>query len=314
MTLVHGLALATVSLASSRGGLAVAAAIAGITSPPLAGAMRACWRSWLGGGRQLRRAYAFEASAQDALAVAGPLLSGAAIAIFSPKTAMVVLGAVVLAGGLPFSVAVRRGERIESTSGWGPLRSGGLRTLILSVLLADAALGLVEIGLPAFAVRHGAPGAAGALLGVLAGGSVVGGLVVGARDWSASAGRRYLVAMGASVVTLAPLAAAGSFAALVPLLLIAGLPFAVQWSALSGLIDGLVPAGALTEAYTWLTTANAAGLALGTVVGGALISTRNDAMAALLAAPAVAAGATLVALARRASLAETGPSLSGGGP
>jgi len=221
---------------------------------------------------------------------------------------------VVLAGGLPFSVAVRLGERIESTSGWGPLRSGGLRTLILSVLLADAALGLVEIGLPAFAVRHGAPGAAGALLGVLAGGSVVGGLVVGARDWSASAGRRYLVAMGASVVTLAPLAAAGSFAALVPLLLIAGLPFAVQWSALSGLIDGLVPAGALTEAYTWLTTANAAGLALGTVVGGALISTRNDAMAALLAAPAVAAGATLVALARRASLAETGPSLSGGGP
>jgi len=311
MTLVHGLALGTVSVASSRGGLAVAAAIAGASSPPLAGAMRACWRAWLGTGPELRRAYALEASAQDGLAVAGPLLAGAGIAVLSPATVMVVLGAIVLAGGLAFSAGVQLGEDLERTSGWGPLRSGGLRTLILSVLLADAGLGLVEIGLPAFSIRHGAPGAAGALLAVLAGGSVAGGLTVGARDWSAPAGRRYLVATAASIVTLAPLAAAGSFAALVPLLLFAGLPFAVQWSALSALIDGLVPAGALTEAYTWLTTANAAGLALGTIVGGALISSGNDATMALLAAPAAAAAATLVALLRRTSLGEAAPRLSG---
>jgi predicted MFS family arabinose efflux permease len=217
----------------------------------------------------------------------------------------------VLAGGLLFSVWLEPLAGLGVTTGWGPLGSGGLRTLILSVLLADAALGLVELGIPAFAVKHGSPGLAGVMLALLAGGSVIGGLSVGARDWKASPGRRYLVAVAASVLTLSPLAAAGSFATLAPLLVIAGLPFAVQWAALSLLIDRLVPAAAMTEAYTWMTTANATGLALGSVLGGALIPANNDPTVALLAAPAMAAAGTLVALARRASLRGTSPSLSG---
>jgi MFS family permease len=310
MTIAHALALATLPLAASRGGLLVASALAGATSPPLAGATRACWRSWLRDDPLLPRAYAFDASAQDAMVVAGPLLAGAGIAIFDPSVVIGILAALVLVGGLLFTLWLEPAPGVEVTTGWGPLGSGGLRTLILSVLLADAALGLVEMGIPAFAVRHGSPGLAGVMLALLAGGSVVGGLTVGARDWRVSPGRRYLLAVAASVVTLGPLAAAGSFAGLGALLVLAGLPFAVQWSALSLLIDRLVPASATTEAYTWMTTANAAGLALGSVLGGLLIPADNDPTGALLAAPVMAAVGTAVALGRRASLRAPGPALS----
>jgi hypothetical protein len=311
MTIAHALALATLPLAASRVGLLVAGALAGATAPPLAGATRACWRSWLADDPLLPRAYALDASAQDALVVVGPLLAGAGIALFDPGTVIGILAALVLAGGLLFTLWLEPAAGVEVTTGWGPLGSGGLRTLILSVLLADAALGLVEMGVPAFAVRQGSPGLAGVMFALLAGGSVLGGLTVGARDWRASPGRRYLLAIAASVVTLAPLAAAGSFLGLGALLVVAGLPFAVQWSALSLLIDRLVPATATTEAYTWMTTANGAGLALGSVLGGLLIPADNDPTAALLAAPALAAAGTVVALSRRASLRATGPSLSG---
>ncbi|HEV3229921.1 MAG TPA: MFS transporter [Solirubrobacteraceae bacterium] len=313
MTLAHALALFTLPLAASQVGLVVAAALAGASSPPLAGATRACWRSWLADDPLLLpRAYAFDASAQDGLVVAGPLLAGAGIALLDPEAVIEILAGLVLTGGLLFSSRVEPvAARVKGTRGWGPVGSAGLRTLILSVLLADAALGLVELGVPAFAVRHGSPGVAGVMLALLAGGSVIGGFSAGARDWKASPGRRYVLAVGACALTLSPLAAAGSFATLAPLLVLAGLPFAVQWSALSLLIDRLVPASATTEAYTWMTTANAAGLALGSVLGGALIPADNDPTLPLLAAPIVAVAGTLVALARRASLTEPTPGLTG---
>ena len=60
------------------------------------------------------------------------------------------------------------------------------------------------------------------------------------------------------------------------------------------LLDTLAPAGTGAEALTWLTTAGAAGTAVGAIVAGRLASAGH--LSAALALPCVAAGLTALAV------------------
>jgi len=77
---------------------------------------------------------------------------------------------------------------------------------------------------------------------------------------------------------------------------------ASAWITRSVALDAVAPAGGAAEAYTWLSSANAAGIALGSVLGGALVDAAGPA-AALLAAATAAALAALAVAARRRTLA-----------
>jgi hypothetical protein len=67
------------------------------------------------------------------------------------------------------------------------------------------------------------------------------------------------------------------------------------------LVDALAPAGAVTAAYTWLSTGIAGLLALGAVLAGALAEA-DGAGAAFAAAAAASAAAALAALLRGGTL------------
>ena len=79
------------------------------------------------------------------------------------------------------------------------------------------------------------------------------------------------------------------------------MPIAPAFAASYGLIDELAVPGTTTEAFALLGTAIVAGLSLGTSVSGVAIEQLGLTGALALAAPCVGA-ATLVAVARRASL------------
>ena len=64
-------------------------------------------------------------------------------------------------------------------------------------------------------------------------------------------------------------------------------------------LDGVTPAGQGAEAATWLSSANAGGIALGGVIAGALIE-KEGTTAAFVGAGGLATAAALVVLARRA--------------
>jgi len=68
-----------------------------------------------------------------------------------------------------------------------------------------------------------------------------------------------------------------------------------------GLLQGIAPAGTVTEAYTWLSTGIAAGLAAGAALSGALAEAHGAGAAFVVAGTACAAGA-FAGMARRRTL------------
>jgi MFS family permease len=207
-------------VASSRSTWAVLAlaAAAGMAAPALPTAMRLQWRRLLGReDPRLPQAYAFESLAQVSLFVAGPLVAAAGIAAFGAGATLAATGALLLAGALPFA-ALAVEDRAEPPSHArarvSPVRIAGVRTLVIATVIADAALGVVDVAVIAFAKQHRNPSAAGLLLAIFCLASVIGGAASGARQWATPPRRRLVVIMALAALLYLPLATATSIAQL----------------------------------------------------------------------------------------------------
>jgi predicted MFS family arabinose efflux permease len=132
---------------------------------------------------------------------------------------------------------------------------------------------------------------------------VLGGVVYGARTWRSPPGRRFALLVVFGAVTMVPLALADSVIVLVPLLGVAGLPATAQWATSSLALDSVAPRAGGAEAYTWLSTANAVGFAVGGLLAGIVIELSGTS-AAFLAGAALVAPAALVLVARGRTLSE----------
>jgi predicted MFS family arabinose efflux permease len=129
---------------------------------------------------------------------------------------------------------------------------------------------MLYVEVPAFLNREHSQ-TAGLLLSAMAGGSMISGLWYGARTWSASVDRRYVWLSGVFAATIAPLALARTAPQLGVLLAFVGIAYSPRMISAYTLLDELAAHDALTEAYTWLVSANAAGVALGSAIAGQLV-------------------------------------------
>jgi MFS family permease len=176
-----------------------------------------------------------------------------------------------------------------------------MRTLVLAGAITAISFGALEVALPAFAEAEGSRGAVGPLITVWALGSVIGGLWYGARAWSASIERRFLVLMALLALGAAPLPFAPSIGVMGVLLVLTGLALAPLATTEYALVDRLAPAGTATEAYSWQIVANVTGAAAGSFIAGVLAEEASVEWALATAGIACAAGFA-VALAGRRSL------------
>ncbi|MBA2529986.1 MAG: hypothetical protein H0V19_08515 [Euzebyales bacterium] len=179
------------------------------------------------------------------------------------------------------------------------MASAGIRTVVLSFAATSVAFGVLEVGIPAFAEAVGAVELSGALFAALAGGSLFGGLAYGTRSWPGSLPQRYLWLLLAFAFGLALLPLARNAVTMFVLSMVSGVALAPGAICAFRLIDELTPPGTATEAYTWTTTANVAGSALGAVVAGVIVERLGVTPALCLAGAAVFAGASLAWLRRR---------------
>jgi predicted MFS family arabinose efflux permease len=305
LALVSGGALAALPLVGETGSvwaLAPVAALSGVAIPPFVASMRLEWQGLLGEGHpQLTQAYAFESSVQVAMFVIGPLIAAAGVALAGAGATLVATAALMLAGSLGFAsqAAVEPGG--DPARGRSPIRLPGVLTLGLATLLADTALGVADVTLIAFADLEGKPGSGGVLIALFAAGSVVGGLAFGARPWPGSPSRQLAAITAAASLAMAPLAVADSLLAAAPLAILAGVPSAAQWAAVSLALDRASGGVAGAEAYSWFSTANAVGIALGSTAGGALVEASGTSLA-FLAGCAATALASVFLLARRSTI------------
>jgi MFS family permease len=300
--------VALVVAAISGGGTALLALLAvagGLTVPPVSASLRTLLPGLVGRDR-LDTAFAFDALQLEAVFISGPLLAATIATVVSPEAAVLTAAALQTAGALgvaatPASRRWRPAVREPGAGRVGALSSPGLRTLVAALAITAIALGVLEIGIPAFAEQYGSRSDSGWLFALWSVGSLTGGLWYGARQWRSALGRRFFFVAAVMALGLAPLPLAGSLPAFAALLVVAGLGLAPSTAVCYSLVGELAPEGAVTEAYAWQIVAYVVGSSVGAWLAGVVIDAVGV-TTALACAPAAAGLGLLVAAIGRRSL------------
>ncbi|MFJ4006389.1 MFS transporter [Streptomyces sp. NPDC090023] len=272
-----GLTLTALALAHAPLWALFAAAVPTGASVPQVGPMvRARWGARLKGSPLMSTAAAFESVTDELTFVVGPLLATALCTAVTPAAGLVTEAALTLVGGLLF--AAQRGSQPtvgqDAQPGEEPparvsaLRVPGVRVLIVTFLGIGAVFGGMQVSLAAFTESIGEPGLNGVLYGVFAAGNMLSGVVCGAVAWKSSPRRRLVVGYAALALTTSALWTVHSVPLLAGLGLLVGMCIAPALITGYTLVEDLVPVGARTEAFTWLTGAVALGQAAAVTVAG----------------------------------------------
>src|ERR687898_2717775 len=275
-----------------------AAAAAGALMPPVGSSLRALWPRMFSDGELRAAAYALEASLQEITFIAGPLLVALLTAAGSPALALAVAAVV---GGVGTSLIARaepvrawRPEERHAVSILGALESRGVVTIVSLSACLGLGFGGTEVGFPAFAEGHGGAELGSIPLSLFAAGSLVGGLVAGAR---VTMPPLRLLRVSTLLLTLGlalPLLG-WSLPSMSVLAFLAGLAIAPVVMSAYGLVDAVAVRGTAAEAFSWITTAVFAGFSFGMALGGTLIDAYGDKASFFLGTAAAALGALLVA-------------------
>jgi MFS family permease len=248
------------------------AALVGALRPPVMACVRVLWLV-VAPDLKIRDAlYAVDATSQELLWIVGPLLVGA-VALVSPSLAIVACAACTVAGSFAFAAipASRAWAGAHRRGRGGALASTGLRWLLGSVVLSGFGIGAVDVALPALASRFSHAEAGGALIAAVSLGSLVAGLLYGARRWRSRLAVRYGLLLLLFAALVAPLMLAGSMAVAAALSVFAGLAQAPAFSCQYSLTASLTPVGAAAEAFAWNSAALTAGMGVGSAIAGWVI-------------------------------------------
>jgi predicted MFS family arabinose efflux permease len=221
-------------------------------------------------------AAAFESVTDELTFVVGPLLATALCTAVSPAAGLVTEAALTLVGGLLFAAQKSTQPPVTGESGHArvrhdsALRIPGVRVLVVTFLGIGSVFGGMQVSLAAFTESIGEPGLNGVLYGVFAAGNMLSGIACGAIVWKVAPQRRLLVGYTGLALTASALWTAHSVLLLAGLGLLVGMCIAPALVTGYTLVESLVPAGARTEAFTWLTGAVALGQAAAVTVAGQL--------------------------------------------
>ena len=178
--------------------------------------MRALWRELIPDHR-LDTAYAFDSVALELAFIVGPLLAAGLATAWTPLAGCSSPPGFYCVAAIGFATAPAPGRggprRASSAPARAPCAPRASGRSWLAAACAAVAFGALEVALTAFAEEQGSRDAVGPLITVWSIGSLVGGLVYGARTWSSPAPRRFLILSGLLGLGAVPLPFAGSLIA-----------------------------------------------------------------------------------------------------
>lgn len=276
--------------------------LAGLSTPPLEGGLRALWPSVLGREDRIHRAYALDAVSQEVMFAVGPLALTLVVSLWSEAGALLVINALGVLGALwvVLSPPSRRWRSAPREAHWlGALRSPGLLVLLGCFFFVGAALGSISVAAVAYADVLGDELIATYLLSALGAGALIGGLLYGARPWAGEPESRLRVLVAALAAGYLPLLLAPDGALAMTLLsAVAGLFLAPALACAFVVIDRHAPRGTVTEAFSWLVTTFMVGAAAGTGVVGPVVEWRGATGGFAVAAVAGLAAVLVLAVTR----------------
>lgn len=242
--------------------------VGGLAYPPIQSAVRTIYPKMVN-SRQLTPLFSIDASAQELIWIAGPVITTVVATQVSTVAAIVLAGAFLLGGGVWFLASPELGRvRIpRSTRSLGTVlrRPPVLLSTVVGFLLVGSCAA-IEASVVATFGEEGAE--AGVILAIWAVGSLVGGLALGhvpIGPW-ALARRMTVVFVGAAAAMLFL-----DFWGLAITLLIAGAGIAPALTVMSAIVSSSVRFSDTAEAYGWVGTGQLIGAALGSAAAGFLI-------------------------------------------
>lgn len=247
------------------------AALAGVAIPQVGSMIRARWAHLLGDDFGLHTAFAVESIADEVVYVVGPALVTVLSTMFLAQTGLLVALVVGTVGPLVLA-AQRRTEPPahprRPLAETARLPWPALVPLTLSTASLGALFGAMDVATVAFCTDVGHRGASGWILAVLSFGSLLAGLVTGARTWRTPVLRRFQVGMATLSVSFVLLTQSHSLWVLGPLMFLAGFAIAPTLIAGFSLLEAVTPRARLTEALGFLQTGISAGIAPGAYLAG----------------------------------------------
>ena len=283
-----------------EGWLYASAVLTGLTVGSMGAMVRARWNRVVDNPRELHTAYSLESALDELVFVVGPVLATFLATSISPTAGIVVAIAAAVGGGFWF-LAQRATEpassgRLPQGERRSVMRSGGMIVIALVFMGMGTIFGATDVSTVAFAEEEHSKAWAGGILAVFALGSLISGLLYGARHWVTPLWKRFTIGVAALALGASLFFLADSLIALMLVMFVTG--FAIAPTIISGnaLVQELVPENRLTEGLTWVGTAIGVGFAIGTSLAGEFID-RYDAHAGFGVVVGAAVLATLIALA-----------------
>ncbi|MFI6646828.1 MFS transporter [Streptomyces sp. NPDC050529] len=299
--------LALAGNGSPHGPLTAAGALVGATIPQLGALSSARWSALLRGehAEALPTAFALESLGNGLCYLAGPALVTAVGASSNPAHGMVPATSLVVGGGLGFAAQRRTapptaGAAQRKHAGRSLLRPGFAVQVGVNLALG-LYFGAMQVSVTAFAVERGAGNAAAPLYMVSNCAGLLAGWLYGLRRWPGTP-RVQLAAVSAGMaVSCLPLLAIESFPAMGLALTVTGLAVPPILVLSSVLTAAAVDRAALTQAFTWLNSASAAGAAGAAALSGRAVDVYGASGGFAVAAAATGAMAVLAAAHARAA-------------
>lgn len=307
--------IAVGAVAGSWWWLLLFAVVTGASVGSVGALVRARWSAMLTDPREIHTAYSLESALDEVCFVVGPVLATVLATEVHPTAGLVVPLVAALGGGF-WLFAQRATEpptsvRVAGVRGPHVLRSGAVIVVVVVFIALGTIFGANDVAAVAFAEEHGNKGAAGVLLAIMAGGSLLGGLGYGARHWLSPLWKRFAVGMIALGLGVCLFVLVTSMTGLGLAMFVVG--FLVAPSLINGnaLVQQIVPAEQLTEGLTWVGTALGVGVSLGSSVGGLMIDA-DGSHGGYLVVVAAGVGAVVAVLATLRTLrrGETTPTLA----
>jgi MFS family permease len=278
------------------------AGAAGASLPPVASMIRVRWTYLLRGTPRLPTALAMESVVDEFVFIVGPVLVTFLSTTGHTTSGVVTAFTLAAVGGLLFA-AQRRTEPPpaphEHRRGPSAMRVRGLRVLFVVGAAVGAILGTLEISLVAFADEVGARSLSGLLIAGLAAGSMAAGIGWGTVHWRVRLRHRLVCVLAVLTVLTVPLTLVQSYWLMLPLVVLAGVAVSPSLISAFTLAEVLVPRAAVTEAFTWIGTALALGVAVGASLAGKIVDSVGANASFLVATVSAGAAAVVVGLGQR---------------
>ncbi|MEV1281549.1 MFS transporter [Modestobacter sp. NPDC049651] len=297
-----GLFVASVRGEWPRWTMFATAAIAGGAIPPVASMIRVRWTHLLRGTPRLPAALAMESVLDEFVFIVGPVLVTFLSTTGHTTSGVVTAFALAVVGSVLF-VGQRHTEPPlmphEHRNGPSAMRVRGLRVLFVVGAAVGTILGTLEISLVAFADEVGHKALSGLLIAGLAAGSMASGIGWGTVHWRQPLRHRLVAVLAVLTLLTVPLMLIDGYWLMLPFVVLAGVAVSPSLISSFTLAELLVPRAAVTEAFTWIGTALAVGVALGASLAGRIVDSVGANASFAVATAAAGIGAVAVGLGQR---------------